>query len=355
MRITNQYVTSTMIRHMQNNLGRLMGTEEQMATLRRVNRPSDDPAVLSPLLAVKGNLAYNVQYDRNLGDGIAYLDVADSTLQTIGKVLVNSYEYAEQAANETYTADQRKAAALQIDKYIDEIVEMGNASVGSKYIFAGSDNGSPPFKRIKGDDGIEYIIFKGNTDDVLREVAAHSSYPISEPGASFGTPPAPVPEGVFGYAKDGTIHPPAPPALPTITVGGKPVEGQVIYADTYPPPPDSDFTGIFKDLFALRNRLDDGTNPNQQGEIEKSIGELQKAQDRALQYNVKVGSRYNQFKDMKNELLNQNISLEGTESLLEDADLEKLSIVWTQQKLAREASLAVGAGILKTTLLDFLR
>lgn len=347
MRITNQYVTSTMIRHMQNNLGRLMGTEEQMATLRRVNRPSDDPAILSPLLAVKGNLSYNVQYDRNLGDGIAYLDVADSTLQTVGKVIVNAYEYAKQAANDTYTADQRKASAMQIDKYIDEIVEMGNAAVGSKYIFAGTNNGNPPFKRVKGDDGIEYIIFKGNTDDVLREVAAHSSYPISEPGVSFGDPPAPVPEGVFGYAKDGSMK--------TITVAGKPIEGQVIYADTYPPPPDSDFTGIFKDLFALRNRLNDDTNPDQQGEIDKSVEELLKAQDRTLQYDVKVGSRYNQFKDMKNELLSQNNSLEGTESLLEDADLEKLSIVWTQQKLAREASLAVGAGLLKTTLLDFLR
>ncbi len=355
MRITNQYVTATMIKHMQNNLSRLMETQEQMATTKRVNRLSDDPTILSPLLAVKANLVYNDQYDRNLDDGIAYLDVADSTLLTVGRVLENAYAETLKGVNGHYSGDQRQATALQIDKYIDEILEMGNAAVGSKYIFAGKKSGDPPFERIKDPtpgSKKEWIIFKGDLDRVEREVAAHSAYPINEPAAGFGNTTPPTQPGVFGWAKDGTADmPPSPPAPST--------PFQVLYVDDPDASPNpgesSDYSGAFKELFLCRNRLNDVTNANQEVELEKSIGELQKARDKVLQFEVAVGSRWNQFKDMKSELLNQNISLLGTESFLEDADIEKLSIVMAQQKLAREASLAVGATILRTTLLDFMR
>ncbi|AEG59487.1 flagellar hook-associated protein FlgL [Desulforamulus ruminis] len=342
MRITSQYVTNSMIRYVQTNLSNLAISQEQIATTKRVNRPSDDPNILSPLLAIKGNLAYNEQYSRNLDDGLAYLDVSDSTMGSMGDVLKKAYEYAEQAANDTYSSDQRKAVAVQIDKLIDQMVDFGNAAVGSKYVFAGKENSNPPFKRITDADGKECIIFMGDTEKVEREVAAHTSYPINATSAGFGVDGLgnPVPEGAFGWARDDAMQ----------TISG--VTGQVLYKEGGA---DGDFSGLFKELFELKNALNDDSDPDQQQKIEVSIGDLQEVMDRVLQHRVAVGSRYNQFEDMKKQLLNQNISLEGTMSTLEDADMSKLSILVAQQMLTYQASLAVGTNMLKTSLLDYLR
>ncbi|MDO7788342.1 flagellar hook-associated protein FlgL [Desulforamulus aquiferis] len=343
MRITNQYLANSMIKHLQGNLSRLATSQEQIATTKRVNRPSDDPNILSPLLAIKGNLIYNEQYDRNLNDGLAYLDVCDSALGTIGSVLTKAYEYASQTANDSYNPDDRKSVASQIDKLIDQIVELGNSAVGSKYVFAGTDNGHPPFKRVKDDSGVEYIVFMGNTDQVMREVAAHTSYPISANAVGFG---ATASEGIFGWAND--------PTPKTITINGVSSDFQVIYMDD--PSVSDDFSGVLKELFTFRNSLNDGADPAaQQQKIEESIGGLQKVSDRILQHRVAVGARFNQFEDMKKQILNQNLNLESTMSTLEDADLSKLSILSSQQLLTYQASLAIGSNVLSTSLLDFLR
>ncbi|SHK30715.1 flagellar hook-associated protein FlgL [Desulforamulus aeronauticus] len=324
MRITNNYMTSNMVNSIQKNMARVARSQEQLASESRLLRPSDDPNVLGQFLGIKGNLIYNEQYQRNLDDGLSYMGMNDAVLGTTGDLLTKAYEFAVQGANGTYEEDNRKSIAEQIDRAIDQLVDLGNSSVGTKYIFAGSNSGAPPFKRI-GDE----IFFTGFMDDVVREVAAHTEYPINVHGIS--TDPD-VP-GTFGA---GTKLPAgtAPPPLDTYT-------GDVYKVDA----------GVFQALFDFRDRL----RANDQAGMQTSIGELQKVSDQVMQKRVFVGARYSHFDALSDQLLDQNIKLEGSLGIISDTDKPKLSIEVADQIVTYQASLAIGSQILKSSLLDFLR
>lgn len=319
MRITNKYMTDRIISGIQLNLSNLARSQEQLSTSKRLLRPSDDPNVMGQFLSIKSTLSYMEQYNRNIDDGLSYLNMNDAVMGTLGDLLAKANEYIVQAANDTYSAEDRAAIAEQIDKMIDQVVDLANSSVGDKYIYAGTKNSSPPFKR----DG-DTIIYSGDTNEVRREVLAGTDYRIDSPGiTTSGTP------GVFGTATDKG-------------------DGTYTVSDGSSLPATGD--GIFKVLFDLRNRL----NNNDTDGIQNSIDDIKQEKDHLLQYRVQVGARTSHFESLKNMLEDQEIKLTENLNNIEGADMERLSIEYSQQLLAYQASLAAGSKILQVSLLDFL-
>lgn len=311
MRITNKYMTSSMVRNIQLNLSNLARSQEQLSTSKRLLRPSDDPNVMGQFLSIRSNLSYMEQYNQNINDGLSYLNMNDTAMGTLGDLLAKASEYTVQAANDTYSAEDRAAIAEQIDKMIDQVVDLGNSSVGDKFIYAGTKNDAIPFKR----DG-DTIIYSGDTNEVRREVLAGTDYRIDSPGiTTSGT------AGVFG------------------TATGPDVNGDYTVGD-----------GIFKVLFDLRDRL----NSNDTAGIESSIDELKQETDNLLQYRVQVGARTSHFEVLQNMLGDQEVKLTENLNNIEGADMERLSIEYAQQLLSYEASLAAGAKNLQISLLNFL-
>ena len=198
MRITNRYMANGILNGIQNNLSRLARSQEQIATSKRLLRPSDDPNVMGQFMSIRATLSYNQQYDRNLDDGLSYLDMNDAAMGTLGDVLTTALEYTIQAANDTYNPDDRRALAEQIDKMIDQVVDLGNSTVGGKYIYAGTKNSRPPFIR----DG-DIITYRGDTNGVYREVSAGTDYRIDAPGITTGVKI----EAVNDVAKSSTEFP----------------------------------------------------------------------------------------------------------------------------------------------------
>jgi len=319
MRITNKYMTDSIIKSIQLNQGNIARSQEQLATSKRLLRPSDDPNVMGQFLSIKSNLAYMEQYDRNIEDGLGYLNMSDTAMGTMGDVLSKANEYAVQAANDTYNANDRAAIAEQIDKLIDQILDLGNSSVGDKYIFAGTKNSTRPFERV-GDQ----IIFSGDTNEIRREVLAGTDYRIDSPGITTSGLP-----GVFGSAAD---------------------NGDGTYTVSDGDPLATTGNGIFKVLFDLRNRL----NNNDASGIEDSIDGLKQETDSLLRYRVQVGARTSHFEALQNMLGDQEVKLTENLNNMEGADMARLSVVYNQQLLSYQASLAAGSKSLEVSLLNFL-
>ncbi|AGL01700.1 flagellar hook-associated protein FlgL [Desulfoscipio gibsoniae] len=181
MRITNIYMANNILNSIQTNLSKLARSQEQMATSRRLLRLSDDPNVMGQFMSIKGNLSYNDQYDRNIQDGLGYLDMNDTVMGTLGDLLSKAQEYALQGSHGTYNADDKGAISEQIDKMIDQAVDLANSTVGGKYIYAGTKNNRPPFERV-GDK----IIYNGDFNGIYREVLAGTDYRIDAPGVTSG-------------------------------------------------------------------------------------------------------------------------------------------------------------------------
>jgi flagellar hook-associated protein 3 FlgL len=331
MRITHRYIADNLLNSLQGNLSRLARYQEQMATGKRMLRPSDDPKMLGELMKIKSTLSYNEQYDTNIDDGLSYLEMSDVSMGTLGDILSKALEYTIQAANDTYAPEDRKALAKQIDKMIDQVVDLANSTVGGKYIYAGMKNGSRPFERVNSNDTDPYndkIIFMGDSNPVMREVAAGVSYRVDAPGVKIDDDD---PMGVFGQSIESN-------------------NGEYTIFK-YDSSNNATGIGIFRVLFDLRDRLEN----NEASKLQDSIKEIQTATDELLSQRVAVGARYQHFESLKTQMLDQDVKLTQSLDNIEAADIARLSIEYSRQQLAYNASLAVGAGIMQTSLLNFLK
>lgn len=187
MRITNKIIAANLNRGIQNNLSKVANTQEQLSTSKSMLRPSDKSGNMGPLLGVKATLSYFEQYERNLDDGLSYLNVTDGTMQTMGDMLHKASEMAVQGANGTYAAFDLATLGEQIDKIIDEMVDLSNTSVGRNYVFAGTKNASAPFKRVN-----DTILYSGNLGGIYREVMSGDNYRIDAPGITIGSVIEPI-------------------------------------------------------------------------------------------------------------------------------------------------------------------
>ncbi|OPX88170.1 MAG: Flagellar hook-associated protein 3 [Pelotomaculum sp. PtaB.Bin104] len=180
MRVTQKMISNSMQYAFQKNLSGISKTQEQISLGTKINRPSDDPAGFSQTMALQSNLSLNKQYQRNITDGLGWLEQTDVGLNNATVIMQTAREKANQGANDTLTRDDRIAVAKQIDAMTDEMVEVANTSLGGKYIFAGLKNTATPFHR-SGDD----FTFTGDDSDVLREIAPDGRYEVNINGKKF--------------------------------------------------------------------------------------------------------------------------------------------------------------------------
>lgn len=338
MRVTNQMIGNALKQHIQNNLIRLSRTQEQMSTGKTILRPSDSPTDISHLMAVKAQREINKQYAQNIDDGLAYLYTADAALGTVGEMLAEANELAVQAANGTLTGDDMKAIGEQIDKMIDQMVDVANTTAGGKYIFAGRTNDQPPFERIPGDpdNGIpDKIIYKGDLKRITREIANLSEHTVDAPGV-LDIDKADYP-GVFGYVKAEDSN-----GATVSTTDALPDNIENFSLDQH---------GVFDTLYKFKELLNNG----EADKISAFIGVIQDQMDNVLKHRVAIGARTRHFEATKEQMLDQEITLSQVEQNLQSADIARLSIDLNQQQLTYQTSLASGANILQTSLLNFLK
>ncbi len=316
MRVTNQMMGNALKQHIQNNLSQLSRTQEQLSTGKTILRPSDNPTDISRLMAVKAQKEINKQYTQNIDDGLTYLYSTDTALGTAGEMLAQANELAVQGANGTLSDTDMEAIGEQIDKMIDEMVDVANTTAGGKYIFAGRTNSRPPFYR--DDSNPDQIMYRGDLKRISREVANLSEHTVDAPGVLEGE------NGVFGAIN----------ATDLSADGKAEVTG-----------------GVFKTLIDLRDALNSGD----QDQVNNMVEEIQTTTDHILMNRVAVGARTRHFEAVKDQMLDQEVRLSQVMQNLQSADIARLSIDLTQQQLTYQTTLSAGANMLQTSLLNFLK
>src|SRR5205823_8300336 len=119
--------------------------QEEIATGLRVNKPSDDPSVVSDILHINSSLARNTQIGQNLGNVTAEVDGAESALSSAVSTLDIVATLATQGANFTRSAADRAQAAAQIQDQLQNLIGDANTSVGSRFVFSGDTDQTAPY------------------------------------------------------------------------------------------------------------------------------------------------------------------------------------------------------------------
>ena len=125
--------------------GRVAKLNEQVATGKKINRPSDDPGRISQLHNVRQELSNQGVYMKNAGQAEQLLNVADSALKDLHSTLTEARELAVQYANEVYHGDQRADASQVVDTLFERALSGVNSKFNERYIFAGTAYGSEAY------------------------------------------------------------------------------------------------------------------------------------------------------------------------------------------------------------------
>jgi len=119
--------------------------KQQAITGRKINKPSDAPAAMGKIVRLREEGANQEVYKDNATWAQSIVGTADTLLGDASGLLKRVQEIAVAMSNDTYSAEDRAAAALEIDAIRDDLLRLSNSELGDRYLFAGSSYDVPAF------------------------------------------------------------------------------------------------------------------------------------------------------------------------------------------------------------------
>jgi len=131
--------------HINRNMRNLDEVIRQLETTKRVSVPSDCPITAARALKFRTATAENEQFQRNVNNGVAWMNVTESAFTNINQELLRSVrELLVQGANDTLNLDNKKSIVSQISSLFDEIGNQVNQRFAGRYLFSGLRTDEPP-------------------------------------------------------------------------------------------------------------------------------------------------------------------------------------------------------------------
>ncbi len=111
-----------------NNEAGLSQALTRLASGKRINSASDDPAGAAIAATMQSTSAAYTQAARNGGDGISLLDTAQTSMQDITGILQQMNSYAAQAANGVYSSSNLGNIEEAFGKLLSEVDRVANST-----------------------------------------------------------------------------------------------------------------------------------------------------------------------------------------------------------------------------------
>lgn len=164
MRITENMRYGSLIASLGRAQGNYSSLMEQMASQKKINRPSDDPVGSTRVLDFRGVRDSIAQYGRNIENADAWLQLSATKLENIGDLVGQ----AREAGINDQSAQTRRVLAQNVGSLLEEILSLANSKFGDRWLFAGSRTDRAPFERIilpvaHSANGFDGSVYSGGT------------------------------------------------------------------------------------------------------------------------------------------------------------------------------------------------
>lgn len=295
-RVTQSMMNTQLMRNLNKSMVRMDSLQNQLATGRKINKPSDDPVGISFAMRYRSEYNSNTQYESNADSAQSWLEFTDTMLNQAGNVLHRVRELAVQGANGSNPDTAYDAIRIEVEQLKNQMLEIVNSEFNGKYVFNGQKTDLPPYSvedpsQSRSDDG-----------SVLFDIGA---------GVSIG-----------------------------VNVSGNSVVGM---------PDDVD------NLFAVFDSIIESLGNHDELGVTEALAQLDTRMDKFLELRAEVGARANRITLAQDRLKDISINLQTMTTKTEDADM---AVVITNLKMAEnvfQASLSTGSRLIQQSLLDFLR
>lgn len=290
------------------NLGKNMNNvykyQEQLSSMKQVNRPSDDPLKVSKILDLKNEIKQNVQYKTTINDSIDFTNVQDAALSSATDSLQRISVLTQQAANGTYNEQDRQAIKTEIENEVETMMDSLNTSFGGRYIFGGQKSNEKPFS-INKEDGSFSIEYSGSGDEINGNVSKEISRGVT-----------------VDLQTDGSR---------LFEVDGE------------------NLGDIFNELFTA---LEENDTEALGGPL---LEKIEKAMDNTVNVRTNIGAIQNRLIAARDRNEQEYLNLESTLSTNQDIDLAETYMHYSMEMVAYQASMNMGTRILQTNIMDYVR
>lgn len=169
MRISTSAIYDANVSMLNQQQARLLHTQQQLASGRRMLTPADDPVASARALEISQSDATNTQYATNRLAAKHSASLAESTLQSVTSLLQDVRTSAIQAGAGTLSSSDKQTLAADFNSRLEELISLANSTDGAgNYLFSGFQGRTQPFA--KSAAGVQYI-----ADDGQRTVQVSSS------------------------------------------------------------------------------------------------------------------------------------------------------------------------------------
>jgi flagellar hook-associated protein 3 FlgL len=301
-RITNQMAAQTMLTDINQALDRLHTTQQQLATGKKINQPSDDPYGTSLTLQLNGQLSNLTSYSNNVTDATGWAQASEAGLSNMTNAVQRVRELVVRAANGSQSQANMAASATEVNQLIEQIKQDANAQYNGQYVFSGSATTTAPYQSGSSD------AYGGNNGQVSRLIGPNTSLALS---ANL--------TGVLGTGQ---------------TAPGQPA-GDGLLLNTLRNIADNMQSGSSTALGANLSALD--TNLNSLTGLQANVGATQNRLQMA-------SSRIESLQASDTQVLSNT----------QDADMAKTEVDFSTEQAALTAALQSGAKIVQQSLMNFL-
>jgi flagellar hook-associated protein 3 FlgL len=192
MRITQQSASMLMVADLQSSLANLTQLQQEAATGKAINQPSDNPSGTSEVMSLNTQLGRFQQYSTNISDGQAWLGTADSAIGSVVKALDQVQTAVLQGANASASdSTANQALSQQVLAIKSQVMELASTTYDNRPIFSGTYGTSPyPQGSASGVsdpssssyDAATAYAYAGSTNPVTRVVSPGQTVNVSLTG-----------------------------------------------------------------------------------------------------------------------------------------------------------------------------
>ena len=360
MRVADKMNYNQVTSNLSKNRTEMNDLQNQAASQKRINKPSDDPAAAARVLAARTEERGSKQFIKNINAARSFLEYTDQSLSELSESLMRVKELAIAQANDAGgSAETRRTVASEISQVYAQAVQIGNRKLGERYIFAGFKTTKPPF-----DPSGEY---HGDDGDMKLQInkEAFIAMNLSGDKVLLGK----------GYGDDGIVRPKA--AVPRDTEELQKLKTDEVERDqenqrleqepialrgpasvsrgtkAYTSVADASTQGI-NILQALKD-FEIGLRTNDKAEIQSAIDNIDAALTQVVNARAQVGSRVSALNAATDSLQKSVVDSKSTASQLEDADLFEVMSDMTKTDSTLKATLETSGKVMNLSLLDFIK
>jgi flagellar hook-associated protein 3 FlgL len=143
------------------NLARLLHAQEQVASGKRILRPSDDAAGTAEALSLRRRASEISTWRAALGRAQPVLASGAARVQEASELMSEARALVVQGMSGTLAQGDRDVIAVQLEHVYDQLLELSNTPQGDGYLFGGTGAGRPPFA-VEGTGDGRRAVYQGS-------------------------------------------------------------------------------------------------------------------------------------------------------------------------------------------------